>query len=66
MPVLSETVSVSYTHLRYIEVASPIMAMDSDEVSGVILVSISTDPIVEGRQILENKADILGMAMGCL
>lgn len=49
---------------RYIEVASPIMAMDSDEVSGVILVSISTDPIVEGRQILENKADILGMAMG--
>lgn len=49
---------------RYIEVASPIMAMDSDEVSGVILVSISTDSIVEGRQILENKADILGMAMG--
>ena len=49
---------------RYIEVASPSMAMDSDEVSAVILVSISTDPIVEGRQILENKADILGMAMG--
>lgn len=49
---------------RYIEVAVPIVALNSKEVSGVVLVSISTDAISESRQVLEDKADILGMAMG--
>ena len=38
---------------RYIEVTSPIYEMGSDKVLGVMLVSVSTDSIVDSMQILD-------------
>lgn len=41
---------------RYIEVTSPIIGSASEEVEGVMLVSVSTDTIADTLVILENRA----------
>lgn len=44
---------------RYIEVTSPIRELDSDKVLGVMLVSVSTDTIVDTLEILQVRANIV-------
>ena len=47
---------------RYIEVTSPIMAGDTEEISGVMLASVSTDTIEDSLKILSTKGSaILGI-----
>lgn len=44
---------------RYIEVTSPIMESQEKKVQGVMLVSISTDSIIDNVNILEDKSNII-------
>ncbi|HBA62987.1 MAG TPA: two-component sensor histidine kinase [Lachnospiraceae bacterium] len=44
---------------RYIEVTSPILSQKEKKVSGVMLVSIATDSIIDNARILEEKANIV-------
>ncbi|MSC86361.1 sensor histidine kinase [Eubacterium sp. am_0171] len=47
---------------RYIEVTSPIMTGDTEEISGVMLASVSTDTIEDSLKILSTKGSaILGI-----
>lgn len=48
---------------RYIEVTSPIYEMGSDKVLGVMLVSVSTDSIVDSMQILDERILILELTI---
>lgn len=48
---------------RYIEVTSPINEAVSEEVAGVMLVSVSTDTIADSVTVLEDKADIAELAI---
>ncbi len=44
---------------KYIEVTSPVSAPGSEEVTGVMLVSVSTDTIVDSLYVIKGKADIV-------
>lgn len=44
---------------KYIEVTAPITDTKTDEIRGVMLVSVSTDTIVDSLAILENNADVV-------
>ena len=48
---------------RYIEVTSPIYEMGSDKVLGVMLVSVSTDSIVDSMQILDERILIVELTI---
>lgn len=48
---------------RYIEITAPIIGNASDKVEGVMLVSVSTDTIVDSLMILESKARTLEMVI---
>lgn len=49
---------------RYIEVTSPIIEGTSEAVEGVMLVSVSTDTIVDSRMVLEKRARTMEIAIG--
>lgn len=49
---------------RYIEVTSPILDGNTEDVTGVMLVSVSTDTIVDSLAVLDGKASIIGITMG--
>lgn len=44
---------------RYIEVTSPIMEGDTKDISGVLLVSVSTDTIADSLNILQTKGSMI-------
>ncbi|MEF9946049.1 MAG: HAMP domain-containing sensor histidine kinase [Lachnospiraceae bacterium] len=44
---------------RYIEVTEPIMDSENKNIMGVMLVSISTDIIVDNQDVLESKANVI-------
>ena len=48
---------------RYIEVTSPIYELGSDKVLGVMLVSVSTDSIVDSMQILDERILIVELTI---
>ena len=49
---------------KYIEVTSPILDGNTEDVTGVMLVSVSTDTIVDSLAVLDGKASIIGITMG--
>lgn len=46
---------------RYIEVTAPVMDAAKEKVIGVMLVSVSTDPITESRSVLAGKANVVAI-----
>lgn len=51
---------------QYIEVASPIKEKESGQIVGVLLVSASTDSVLDNLSILRNKADVVLLAAGLI
>ena len=49
---------------KYIEVTSPILDGNTEDVTGVMLVSVSTDTIVDSLAVLDGKASIVGITIG--
>ena len=49
---------------KYIEVTSPILDGNTEAVTGVMLVSVSTDTIVDSLAVLDGKASIVGITIG--
>ena len=49
---------------KYIEVTSPILDGNTEAVTGVMLVSVSTDTIVDSLVVLDGKASIVGITIG--
>lgn len=49
---------------RYIEVTSPVYDLENEKVMGVMLVSVSTDQIVDSIQILDDRILVMGMTVG--
>lgn len=51
---------------RYIEVTSPIIGSASEKTEGVMLVSVSTDSIVDSLQVLETRAQTIQLIAGLI
>ena len=51
---------------RYIEVTSPIMTGDTEEISGVMLASVSTDTIEDSLKIDVYKRQLLPGSLKCI
>ena len=51
---------------QYIEVASQIKEKESGQIVGVLLVSASTDSVLDNLSILRNKADVVLLAAGLI
>ena len=51
---------------KYIEVTSPIIDLATDRVTGVMLVSISTDPIADSLNVLGENSNITEITMGII
>lgn len=49
---------------RYIEVTSPIYDLGNEKISGVMLVSVSTDSINDSIQVLDERIIIVGLTVG--
>ncbi|MDD3361652.1 MAG: ATP-binding protein [Hespellia sp.] len=51
---------------RYIEVTMPISALDSSDVMGVMLVSVSTDMIEDTIRLMHTRGDIILLTLVCI
>ena len=51
---------------KYIEVAAPIREKEGRKIVGVLLVSSSTDSVLDNMAILKNKADVVVLASGLI
>lgn len=49
---------------RYIEVTSPIYDLGNEKITGVMLVSVSTDSINDNIQVLDERIIIVGLTVG--
>ncbi len=51
---------------QYIEITTPVIGAETDRTEGVMLISVSTDTIADGMNILEGKARMIQSMLGVI